>query len=180
MSELLPKTNGKPKGALAERRAIACAHHARVAEPSVRTLLKPGAIPVVDDDAMVLDALKVMAEHDSGAVVVRSMNGLAGLFSERDFARNCLMENRTSGNTPVTGLMTRTSDYVTPEHSIADCLATMMEKGYDHITVVDQGKVVGLLSLSELLKAHLNFHERVFQETELDQKLLFLRGTYSC
>jgi CBS domain-containing protein len=182
MNRSSPKADDARKSILAERQAIGAARHVRVTEPTVRSLLaqRPEELPVVGDDAMVLDALKVMTERDSGAVVVLSERGLAGLFSEREHARNCLLGNRTASNTPVTDLMTRALDYATPAQSVADCLALMTEKRLLHIPVFDQGRLVGLLSLSDLLKAQLAFHERVFHETELDQKLLFLRGTYSC
>ncbi|HXP95612.1 MAG TPA: CBS domain-containing protein [Telmatospirillum sp.] len=182
MNRSSPKADDAPKSILAERHAIGHAHHPRVAEPTVRSLLakRQDEVPVVGEDAMVLDALAVMTECDSGAVVVLSESGLAGLFSERDHARNCLLGNRTASNTPVTDLMTRALDFATPAQSVADCLALMTEKRLTHIPVFDQGKLVGLLSRSDLLEARLAFHERVFHETELDQKLLFLRGTYSC
>lgn len=178
-----PTSSGKDgdrAGVLGERAAVRTAHHDRVPEPTVGSLLATDGAPAVDEAAMVVDALKVMSERDSGAVVVLSDGGVAGVFSERDYARNGLLGNRTPGNTSVADVMTRSADFVTPAQTVADCLALMDEKGLAYLPVVDQGRLVGLLSEADLLKARLKFHERVFNESELDQKLLFLRGTYSC
>jgi CBS domain-containing protein len=148
----------------------------------VRSLLSQTAalLPFVSDRAMVLDALQAMTDCESGAVVVLSPSGLVGVFSESDYARTGLFGNRTAANTPVVDVMARKLDFVTPAQSVMECLALMTEKKLNHIPVFDQNELVGLLSLTDLLKARLTFHERVFHETELDQKLLFLRGTYSC
>jgi CBS domain-containing protein len=173
---------GEPQGALGERVEVARANHARVAEPTVASVLSQSAaaVPAVAEDAMVLDALKVMTEFDCAAVAVMSAGGLVGVFSERDLARNYLLGNGTTGDTPVIELMTDGVDCACPDQSVSDCLAVMNGKGLAIIPVLDRGMLLGLVSQTDLLKAQLAFHERVFHETELDQKLLYLRGTYSC
>jgi CBS-domain-containing membrane protein len=69
---------------------------------------------------------------------------------------------------------------VAPADSVRRCLDLMNEQALTHAAVFDEGRLVGLLSQTVLLAAQVAFHERVFYETEVDQKLLFLRGTYSC
>ena len=121
-----------------------------------------------------------MAERDTAAVAVLSPAGLAGIFSERDHARNCLLGNRTANNTPVADIISRSVAGVAPADSVRQCLVLMNERQITHVAVLDQGRLLGLLSQADLLTAQIAYHERIFHETEMDQKLLFLRGTYSC
>ena len=179
-----PRSEGRERtGVLAARQAIPEAQHPRVPEPTANTVLArlgPSDVAAVGYDATVLDALKVMAERDTAAVAVVAPAGLVGIFSERDHARNCLLGNRTASNTPVVDIMTRSVAGVAPSDSVQHCLVLMNERQVTHVAVLDQGRLVGLLSQADLLAARIAYHERIFQETEMDQKLLFLRGTYSC
>ena len=179
-----PRSEGREKtGVLAARQAITEAQHPRVPEPTAKSALArlgPLDVATVGEDATALDALKVMAERDTAAVAVVSPAGLVGIFSERDHARNCLLGNRTANNTPVVDIMTRSVAGVAPADSVRRCLNLMNERHVAHVAVLDQGRLVGLLSQADLLAARIAYHERIFHETEMDQKLLFLRGTYSC
>lgn len=175
--------SGKKTGVLAARQAIPEAQHTRVSEPTAKSALErlgPRVTAAVGDDASVLDALKVMAESDMAAVAVMSPAGLVGIYSEQDHARSCLLENWTANTTLVIDVMTRSVTGVAPADSVRHCLALMNERQITHVAVLDQGKVVGLLSQADLLAARIAHLERIFYETEMDQKLLFLRGTYSC
>ena len=179
-----PRSEGREKtGVLAARQAIPEAQHPRVPEPTAKSVLArlgPLDVATVGEDATVLDALKIMAERDTAAVAVVSPAGLVGIFSERDHARNCLLGNRTANNTPVVDVMTRSVVGVAPADSVPHCLVLMNERQVTHVAVLDQGRLVGLLSQADLWAARIAYHERIFHETEMDQKLLFLRGTYSC
>jgi predicted transcriptional regulator len=165
-------------GVLAARQAIPDAQHPRAPEPtaqSVLAVLDPAGFVAVGEDATVLDALKIMAERDTSAVAVMSRGGLSGIFSERDYARKS-----PPGATLVVEVMTRFVAGVAPADSLRHCLGVMKDRHVTHLAVLDQGRLVGLLSETDLLKARIAHHERIFRETEMDQKLLFLRGTYSC
>lgn len=179
-----PRNEGREKtGVLAARLAIPEAQHPRVPEPSAKSalaLLGPLDIAAVGEDATVLDALRVMAERDVAAVAVVSPAGLVGIFSQRDHARESLRGNRTTNTTPVVEIMTRSAATVAPADSVRRCLVVMNERQATHVAVLDQGRLVGLLSQADLLAARIAYHERIFHEIEMDQKLLFLRGTYSC
>ena len=137
----------------------------------------------VGEGATVLDALKVMAAREAGAVAVTSSDGLVGIFSERLYARNA-PANQAPGAMPVAEIMTRFVESVAPSDGVRQCLALLKERQVTHLithlAVVDNGRLVGLLSQADLLAALIAYHERIFYETEMDQKLLFLRGTYSC
>jgi len=178
-----PRSEGREKtGVLAARQAITEAQHPRVPEPTAKSALArlgPLDVATVGEDATALDALKVMAERDTAAVAVVSPAGLVGIFSERDHARNSL-GNRTANDTPIIDIMSRSVAGVAPADSVRRCLALMNERQVAHVAVLDQGRLVGLLSQADLLAAQIAYHERIFHETEMDQKLLFLRGTYSC
>jgi len=170
-------------GVLAARQAIPEVQHPRVPEPTAKSVLarsRPLAVAAVGEDATVFDALKIMAERDTDAVAVVSPAGLLGIFSERDHARHCLLGNRTANSTPVVDIMTRSVAGVAPADSVRHCLVLMNERQVTHVAVLDQGRPVGLLSQTDLLAARIAYHERIFHETEMDQKLLFLRGAYSC
>jgi signal-transduction protein with cAMP-binding, CBS, and nucleotidyltransferase domain len=179
-----PRSEGREKtGVLAARQAIPEAQHPRVPEPTAKSALArlgPLAVAAVGEEATALDALRVMAERDASAVAVVSPTGLVGICSERDHARNCLLSNRTANDTPVVDVMTRPGASVAPADSVRRCLILMDERQVTHVAVLDQGRLVGLLSQTDLLAARIAYLERVFHETEMDQKLLFLRGTYSC
>ena len=105
------RSKGREKtGVLAARQAVSEPHHPRVAEPSAASVLaKLGApgVAAVGADATALDALKLMAEQETAAVAVTSPDGLVGVFSERDHARNKLTEDRAAKDTPVADVMTR-------------------------------------------------------------------------
>lgn len=183
MSGIRPSKGRDKTGALAARQMILEAQHPRVSKPTAKSVLErfsPPGVAAVSSVATVFDALRVMAERDTAAVAVVSPEGLIGIFSERDYARNCLLGNCTANNMPVAGFMTRFEAGVAPADSVGHCLALMNERKLAHVAVLDQGCLVGLLSKAELLAAQLRYHERIFYEIEMDQKLLFLRGTYSC
>ncbi len=168
-------------GVLAARQAVGEPRHPRVPEPSAASVLSklgaPGA-PTVAADATALDALKLMAERDAAAVAVTSPDGLVGVFSERDHARSG--QDRAAKDTPIVDIMTRCAPHVAPADSVRRCLELMTERRVPHAAVLDEGRLVGLLSLTDALAAEVAYLERIFHETELDQKLLNLRGTYSC
>jgi CBS domain-containing protein len=175
--------SGIRPGTLAARQTIPEAQHPRVSKPTAKSVLErvglPG-VPTVKDTATVSDALGVMAELDAAAVAVMSREKLIGTFSERDYARNRLLGNSAANNMPVAGFMTRFEAGVAPADSVRHCLALMNERKLTHVAVLDQGRLAGLLSQADLLAAQIRYYERVFYEIEMDQKLLFLRGTYSC
>jgi CBS domain-containing protein len=175
--------NGEPTGVLAARLAIPEARHPRVPEPTAKAVLASvGALDVatVAWDATVLDALKLMSERDTAAVAVLSPAGLVGIFSERDHARHGLTAARTAADTPVAEMVSQIAASVAPADSLRHCLVLASERKVTHLAIVDQGRLVGILSRADLLAARIAYHEHVFQETEMDRKLLFLRGTYSC
>ena len=101
----------------------------------------------------VLHAIEVMATRHVGALLVMSQGSLMGIISERDYARKVILKNRSSHDTPVNDIMTSPAVSVTPEHSVHQCMQLMTEGRFRHLPVVKNGRVVGMLSIGDLVKA---------------------------
>jgi CBS domain-containing protein len=149
---------------------------------SVRELLaqRPPGVYAVDVGATVLDALRVMAERNIGAVVVLDGETLAGILSERDYARKGIIAGRTARETPVREMMTSEVVCVTPAQTVSQCMALMTDRRIRHLPVLENGTPIGILSIGDLLKEIVSHHEHVIKDMELEKLVLFARGTYSC
>ena len=102
---------------------------------------------------MVIEALNLMAEKNIGAVMVMDGEHLAGIFSERDYARKGIIQGRKAKSTPVTEVMTETVFTVTPDMDIDDCMNLFSDKRIRHLPVMQDGKVVGMLSIGDIVNA---------------------------
>jgi len=114
----------------------------------------------------VLDALRLMAEQGIGAVVVLEGEKLAGIFTERDYARKVALLRRSSGDTPVSDIMTRAVRYVHPTQSAEECMALMTENRLRHLPVLDDGRIVGLVSIGDLVKHVISQQQFVIAQME--------------
>lgn len=111
------------------------------------------AVWSVTPDHMVIEALQLMAEKNIGAVLVMDGERLAGIFSERDYARKGIIQGRKAKSTPVTEVMTANVFSVSPDMSINDCMQLFSSKRIRHLPVLDGDKVVGLLSIGDIVNA---------------------------
>jgi CBS domain-containing protein len=107
----------------------------------------------VSPDDTVLAALGVMAEHDIGAVLVVDGNTIVGILTERDYARKVVLAGRSSKDSPVRAVMTADVVCVPPSHTVEDCMEVMTERRVRHLPVVEDGRLVGLVSIGDLVKA---------------------------
>ena len=139
---------------------------------TVRQLLqhKRSGLITVGPDATVFQALQIMAEHDIGAVLVMDMGDVLGIFSERDYARRIVLQGRTSAGTKVRDIMTSKVVYVTPEQSVAECMALMTDRRFRHLPVLEDDKVLGLLSIGDLVRATIDDQQFV-----IDQLVNYIR-----
>jgi CBS domain-containing protein len=137
-----------------------------------------GTVSVKPEDS-VLATLKVMAEHDIGAVVVMNGDTLAGILSERDCARKLDLLGRTAAGTLVRDIMTARVVFATPNNTVDQCLALMKDKRIRHLPVVDGGRVIGVLSIRDVLEELIAEEEQLIQQLQQD-RLYFTEtgGTY--
>jgi CBS domain-containing protein len=110
----------------------------------------------IGPEASVLEALRLMEEKDVGALLVVEGGKLAGIFSERDYARKGILMGRASKDTPVGEVMTSKVYYVTPELKLEECLALMTEKRIRHLPVLEEGRIVGVVSIGDAVKAFIS------------------------
>ncbi len=104
-------------------------------------------------DATAFEAMKMMAEHNVGALLVFNADGsVAGILSERDFARKLEVQGRRAQDTPVREIMTEKVLYVESSQSLEECMAIMNEKRVRHLPVFEDGKLLGLLSIRDVLR----------------------------
>lgn len=101
----------------------------------------------------VLRAIEIMADHHLGALLVMNEGTLIGIVSERDYARKVILQDRSSHDTPVSEIMTSPAVTVTPRDTVHHCMQLMTERRFRHLPVVDSGRVVGILSIGDLVKA---------------------------
>ena len=113
--------------------------------------LKPSRVISVKPDDTVLDAIKVLARENIGAAVVMTGDRLAGIFSERDYTRKVILHGRSSDSTLVEQIMTANVVVVNPRTHARECMALMTEKNIRHLPVVDQGRVVGIISIRDIV-----------------------------
>jgi len=101
----------------------------------------------------VLQAIEIMATRHIGALLVMNQGTLLGIISERDYARKVILKNRSSHDTPVSDIMTSPAVTVTPHDTVHHCMQLMTEHRFRHLPVIDSGRVVGILSIGDLVKA---------------------------
>lgn len=111
-------------------------------------------------------ALEVLAEKDIGALVVVKDEKVVGIFSERDYARKVILKGRSSKNTSVKELMTDKVYYVRPENTMEECMALMTEKHVRHLPVIEEKKLIGLVSIGDVVKQIVAEKEFTIQQLE--------------
>jgi CBS domain-containing protein len=127
---------------------------------------KGRVIHSVSPDAPVLEAIRLMAEHGVGALLVMSGEQLVGVVSERDYARKVILKGRASNDTPVRQIMSSPVLTVQADQSVHDCMRIMSEKRIRHLPVVDASGVIGVLSIGDLVRAVLEEQQRTIADLE--------------
>ena len=134
----------------------------------IHELLKKhgGVVWSLSPQLSVFDALKQLADHDVGALVVMEGERLVGVFSERDYTRKIALAGRSSRDTLVRDIMTSQVLTVTPKTSTDDCMALMSQKKIRHLPVVDAGKVLGMISIRDLMDDIIQDHELTISQLQ--------------
>ena len=132
---------------------------------TVRQMLvsKPD-VHAVAPDATVFEALRLMADRNIGAVLVLSGDEIAGIFSERDYARKVVLFGKSSKDTPVREVMTTDVIHIDPGWAADQCMALMTDKRVRHLPVVEQDRVVGIISIGDVVRAVVDEHQFTIRE----------------
>ena len=121
---------------------------------TIRQILVPKPeVYAIDPDATVLDALKLLEQKNVGALLVMKGEHLVGIFSERDYARRMILHGRSSKETAVREVMTTEVFTIAPYARAGECMAYMTDHHIRHIPVLEGGKVVGVISIGDIVRA---------------------------
>ncbi|MDH4258808.1 MAG: CBS domain-containing protein [Gammaproteobacteria bacterium] len=140
---------------------------------TVRQLLdgKPSGIHTVNTEDPVLTAIQLMADHFVGALPVLSGGQLVGIVSERDYARKVVLMGRNSKETTVATIMSAPVIQVGPQNSVGDCMKLMTDKRIRHLPVVEEGKLIGVISIGDCVKTVIDE-----QRHEIDDLKRYIAG----
>lgn len=120
----------------------------------------------VSPDSTVYDALQVMADKNVGALMVLERDKLVGIFSERDYARKVILKGKASKDTLVREIMSTELVWIRPDQTIAVCMNLMTNKRIRHLPVLDEGRLVGVISIGDVVKAIISEQEFTIQQLE--------------
>ncbi len=123
------------------------------------------AISVRPSDS-IFDVLSLMAEHDIGAVLVTENDRLTGIFTERDYARKVVLKGLGSRDVKVSDLMTPNPCTVTPSNTVDEVMHTMTENRFRHLPVVDHGKIIGIVTIGDMVKSIVTQQQATIQQLE--------------
>jgi CBS domain-containing protein len=128
--------------------------------------IKGNQVWSIGPDASVYDALVLMAEQQLGALLVVDDTGMIGLISERDYARDVALKGKTSKDTRVRDVMAKRVVCARPDQALEEAMALMTEKRVRHLPVIADGKVVGLISIGDLIKSIISEHKFIIEQLE--------------
>lgn len=127
---------------------------------------KDSAVYSIEPDQPVLEAIRLMAEHGIGALLVMRDEQLLGVISERDYARKIILKGRSSSDTPVSQVMTTRVTSVVPETPVEECMRLMTEQRIRHLPVLERGRVIGVVSIGDLVKAVIEDQQHSIEQLE--------------
>ena len=120
----------------------------------------------VGPNEMVYDAIKLLSEKGIGSLLVMEGDRLIGIITERDYARKVILAGKSSKTTPVRAIMTSPVLYVGPEETLDACMALMTEKRTRHLPVIADNKVIGLVSIGDLVKAIISEQQFIIEQLQ--------------
>jgi CBS domain-containing protein len=128
---------------------------------------KGSGVLTIDPDDSVLDAIKAMAAKDIGGLVVVEDGSPIGMFTERDYARNVFLKGKSSSDTPVREVMASPVIFARPEQTVDECMSVMTRRRLRHLPVLDDGALVGLVSIGDLVKSVIDEQKTTIEQLEL-------------
>jgi len=123
-------------------------------------------ILAISPEQTVYEALSLMAEYDVGALMVMSGSHLVGILSERDYARKVILQGLHSKETKVHEIMTSAAICATPQHTVDECMNMMTESHFRHLPVIEGDKVIGIISIGDMVKWIISGQEHAIQALE--------------
>lgn len=120
----------------------------------------------VEPDVMVYRAIELMCEKDIGGLLIVEHGKLVGIFTERDYARKLILKGKSSKDTPIKDLMTSNLVTVSPETSIDDCMRAMVGRKIRHLPVLENGNVVGLISIGDVVRFIMEEQKTIIEHLE--------------
>jgi CBS domain-containing protein len=135
---------------------------------NIRDILrdKGSQVHTISGEANIYEALEKMAAHNIGALLVMTGDRIAGIISERDYARKVILQGRSSLQTPVEKIMTREVCCALPSQTVEECLAIITEKRCRHLPVMDGDQLIGMVSIGDLVKASIAEKEFMINQLE--------------
>jgi CBS domain-containing protein len=127
---------------------------------------KGTAVETIEASRPVLEALEVMAQHEIGALPVMRNGELVGMLSERDYARKVVLLGRTSAETEVARIMASPVVTVEPNDTVSHCMQLMTDRRFRHLPVLEDGKLVGIVSIGDLVRAQIEEAQDTIRELE--------------
>jgi CBS domain-containing protein len=126
--------------------------------------LKGNKVFSVEPTSTVYDAIKTMADHNVGALAVTASDRLVGIFSERDYARKVILRGKASPTTSVAEIMTENPVCVNPDQTVEQCMALMTSKAIRHLPVLEDDRLVGMISIGDLVKSIIEEQEFIIDQ----------------
>ncbi len=120
----------------------------------------------VTPSTSVYDAVKLLADKNIGALLVMEGENIAGIFTERDYARKVTLMGLSSKETPVGDIMTSAVKYVRPDQTNEDCMILMTDSHIRHLPVMDKGKLIGVISIGDLVKDTISEQKFIIEQLE--------------
>ena len=127
---------------------------------------KGNTVHSIDANDSVLNAIKLMAELGIGALVVMENGRMVGIISERDYARKVILDGKSSGSTLVKDIMTGNTICARLDQTVEECMAVMTEKRVRHLPVLENNKVVGIISIGDLVKSIIAEQQFIIEQLE--------------
>jgi CBS domain-containing protein len=135
--------------------------------------LKSRDIWSIAPDSSVFEALEMMAEKNISGLLILENDNLVGIFTERDYARKLILKGKFSKDTKVSDLMTKNILYVEPSNTLEDCMKLMTGKRVRHLPVLENGRLIGILTIGDLVKLIISE-----QQTTIHQLENYISGGY--